>query len=59
MAKAAPTDRERQTWLDMAESWLRMLVVRKVTLEDQTPEQKFDAELEGKGTGQSRSKSSN
>ena len=59
MAKAAPTDRERQTWLEMAETWLRMIEVRKVSLEDQTAEQKFDAELHGKDTGQTRSKSSN
>ena len=58
MADLSPTDREKRSWLDLAESWLRMIVVRKVALEDQTPEQKFDAEAQGKGTGQ-RPKSSN
>ena len=52
MADLSPTDREKRSWLDLAESWLRMIVVRKVALEDQTPEQKFDAEVQGKGTGQ-------
>ena len=58
MADAAPTDREKQSWLKLAESWLRMIAVRKVTLDD-TAEQKFDAELNSRGTGQDQSKSSN
>jgi hypothetical protein len=58
MADLAATDRERRSWLRMAESWLRMVVVRKVIVEE-TPEQKFDAELGKKGTGQERSDKSN
>ena len=58
MADAAPTDREKQSWMELAESWLRMIAVRKVAL-DNAPEQNFDAEAESKGTGQTPSKSSN
>ena len=42
----------------LAESWLRMIVVRKATIED-TPQQKFDAKLREKDTGQKRSDKSN
>jgi hypothetical protein len=55
-AEAAPTDREKRTWMRLAESWLRMIVVRKVI---ETPEQRFDAELQNKDTGQERSDKSN
>jgi hypothetical protein len=59
MADLSPTDREKRSWLDLAEAWLRMIVVPKVAPEDQTPEQKFDSEVQEKGTGQTRPKSSN
>ena len=58
MADAAPTDREKRSWMRLAESWLRMIEVRKATIED-TPQQKFDAELREKDTGQERSDKSN
>ncbi len=29
MADSAPTDRERRSWMRLAESWLRMIVVRQ------------------------------
>ena len=55
-AEAAPTDREKRTWMKLTESWLRMIVVRKVI---ETPEQTFDTELHNKDTGQKRSDTSN
>ena len=58
MADAAPTDREKRSWMRLAESWLRMIVVRKTVLED-TPDQKFEAQVKEKDTGQKRSDKSN
>ena len=58
MADTAQTDREKRSWMKLAESWLRMIVVRKVIPVD-TPEHKFEAVLNEKGTGQKRSDKSN
>ena len=57
MATLAPTDREKRSWMELGESWLRMIEVRKVILPG--ADQNFNAEVEQKGTGQTRSKSSN
>jgi hypothetical protein len=58
MAEAARTDREERSWMELAESWLRMMTVHRNVLE-RTPEQRFDAELQNKDTGQKRSDKSN
>jgi hypothetical protein len=51
MADGAPTDREKQSWLVLTQSWLRMMAVHRTVLE-KTPEQKVDEQLAKKGTGQ-------
>ena len=58
MADLAPTDREKRSWMKLGESWLRMIEVRKVVVAD-SPEQKFDAALQERGTNQKRSDKSN
>ena len=53
-AKLATCDREKESWLLIAEQWLRM------ALPQQTLRQKeFEAELEAKHTGQADSESMN
>jgi hypothetical protein len=44
MADRARNDADRSSWLRIAQSWLRMI--------PDTPEEKFDAEAEARGTGQ-------
>ena len=58
MANGATTDREKRSWMELAESWLRMMTVHRSVLEP-SAEQKFDAELQKKDTGQTRSDKSN
>ena len=58
MAELAPTDREKRSWMKLGEAWLRMIEIRTVIVAD-SPKQTFDAALEKKGTGQSRSDKSN
>ena len=58
MADLAPTDREKRSWLKLGESWLRMIEVRQVIVAE-SPDQKFDAALREKDTGQKRSDKSN
>ena len=58
MSEVAQTDREKRSCMELAESWLRMMTVHRTVLE-RTAEEKFEAELENKGTGQERSDKSN
>jgi len=58
MANAARTDRERRSWIEMAESWLRMIPQRAKS-NRQKANDAFEAEVKDKGTGQKRSDKSN
>ena len=59
MADQAPTDREKRSWMKLAESWLRMIVVRKVIVEQTADQKNFETALKKKGTGQKRSDKAN
>ena len=59
MADQAPTDREKRSWMKLAESWLRMVVVRKAIVEETPEQKKFDIAVKNKGTGQKRSDKAN
>jgi hypothetical protein len=50
MARVARESRDRQTWLEMAESWLRM-----IREPDRSESNKFDDAEKAQGTGQNKS----
>ena len=53
MAEQTSNPADKQTWLQMAESWLRMIEQRKLTASE-----KFDAHVKEIGTGQQKSEGS-
>lgn len=56
MAETATTDRERRSWLDLAEAWLRMLSVPR---DVRSADEDFEADVYARGTNQLRSKARN
>lgn len=53
-ADRALTEHDKASWLKIAQSWLAMLPMRK-----QTADEKFEADVQQRGTGQERSDASN
>lgn len=56
MAHTSTSDREKRSWLDLAEAWLRMAAAPAAV---STAEEKFDAEVSARETSQSRSLAKN
>lgn len=53
-ADMAISDRDKASWLKIAQSWLQMLPQRSPTAEE-----RFEADVRERGTGQDRSDASN